>query len=262
MHFTETPDGRPWPLVERELLGARTVAVLRDCFDRAFRDAPDTPADRHALSFGELIRARGRALTDTAIRSVLEDGGGEKLRWLLGDDLAFLVENCSMRFHEPGNTDSYLGFHLDAGFTGLSHLMINLWVPLDRVGETCQSLTFLNPQADARPLIPKWREAFESAEDHFRPRVRPQYSLDELLALARDQGLEQPFFTPILNPGDAMLFNQFTVHATQPLRNPTATRQSYEFRVAAHGRIPSFYSNRQRPLQRWTWIDGTWTPRG
>lgn len=258
MHFNQAPDGRRWPLIERGLLDQGTVEALRGVFAEAFKIPPEKKGSHNSLSFGHVWRSTDRELTDTAIRSMLEGGGGEKLRWLLGNDLVFLVDNCSMRFHEPEKKESHLGFHLDADFTGLVHLMVNLWVPLDRVGETSPSLTFLSPKVDGGPLIKEWRDMIDSKDDPRRPLVRARYTLQNILAVAQEQGVDAPFYTPVLNPGDVALFNQFIVHATQPLRNHTEIRRSFEFRVATDGKVPSFYHNRRLPRQSWSWIDGTW----
>ncbi len=258
MHFAKTPDNRPWPLVERSLFEAETISVLSGCFDAAFAGGLEKEGGHNSVSFGHVVRTGNRAVTDRAISSVLADGGGPRLRWLLGDRLAFLVDNCSLRYQEQANAESRLGFHFDADFIGMAQFSVNLWVPLDPVGESAPGLTFLNPQVDGTPLLNDWRNMVKSSADPRRPLIRGRFTADYVTRIAHAQG-RQPFLTPVLQPGDPLMFNQFVLHATQVMEGAHALRRSLEFRVAAAGAIPSFYAARGSPVQHWSWENGHWT---
>jgi hypothetical protein len=257
VYFDKAPDGRSWPLVERAVFAPAVIDTLGACFSAAFEVGLEKEGLHNAVSFAHLIRKGRRDLTDAAIRAVLTGGGGDKLRWLLGDDLVFLVDNCSHRYHESGNAESRLGLHFDADFIGIRHLAVNLWVPLDPVGETAPGLTFLDPRVDTRTFIEEWRELIQRMPDPRRPLVRGRFDPDYVLRVAGEQ-VPEPMVTPVLAPGDALLFNQFIMHATQLMDGPHDLRRSFEFRVSSAGKIPTFYAFREMPLQHWSWRDGDW----
>ena len=83
---------------------------------------------------------------------------------------------------------------------------------------------------------------------------------DKLLEQCTDRPVDTLFFTPELDAGDVALFHQFVMHATQPMTGHFETRRSLEFRVSAAGAVPTFYANHNKPLQRWSWSGGRWSP--
>jgi len=258
VHFAHAPDGRKWPLIEKGLLGAAALETLEACFDQAFAVGLERDGLHNSISFGHVARRDRRPVIDRAITAMLASPAGERLRWLLGDDLAFLVDNCSLRFHESGNDESRLRFHFDADFIGTTHLAVNVWVPLDPVGETSPGLTFLDPEVDGRPLVQIWQSKMRLAEDPSRPMHMVRFR-DDFIDSALSAVSGKTLLTPVLAPGDAVLFNQFVLHSTQKMAGPHARRRSYEFRVAAAGAIPTFYANFEKPVQHWSWRDGAWT---
>jgi hypothetical protein len=258
MYFAAAPDGRRWPLVERGLADAPTLETLDACFREAFEVGQEFEGLHNSVSLGHAIREGRREIADRAIAAVLAAPAGERLRWILGNDLVFLINNCSLRYHEPENDESRLRYHFDADFIGSQHLAINLWVPLDPVGETSPGLTFLNPDADGRLLIQAWHQRISETADPSRPQIKIRFREDFILSAIEGQ-VDQPFVTPVLARGDALLFNQFVLHATQEMAPPHAKRRSIEFRVAAAGAIPNFYRNHGRPEEHWSWREGTWS---
>lgn len=259
MHFEKAPDGRRWPLIERNRLSAADIEVLRAQFAAAFDVGIEKDTAGNAVSFGHMIRQDRCDIAGTAISTVLASPAGETARALLGDDLAFLVDNCSFRFHETDNTRSHLGFHLDADFVGVRSLALNLWVPLTSVGETAPGLTFLTPEIDARPLLDRWWDFVASKPNPSSAPLRIRFD-PENIRNAVSGPEDSHLLSPVLDPGDALVFHQFVMHATQKMDGPHPTRRSMEFRVCAADAIPTFYANRGLPIFRWRCSQGTWRP--
>lgn len=259
MHFTQAPDGRPWPLLERGVLDETRIAQLSQRFDEAFAIGVEKDDGSNSVSFGHMARQNRRDVTDAMISTVLESRSGDLLRSLLGEDLVFLIDHCSLRFHQSGNEQSVLRYHLDADFIGIRNLMVNLWVPLCPVGRDRPGLTFLKPDVNINNILATWRGMVAQQPTPTAPVFKFRFS-DSLLEQCTGRPVDTLFFTPELDAGDVALFHQFVMHATQAMAGHFETRRSLEFRVSAAGAVPTFYANLNKPLQRWTWSGGRWSP--
>ncbi|MDF1794757.1 MAG: phytanoyl-CoA dioxygenase family protein [Thalassobaculaceae bacterium] len=259
MYFHAAPDGRRWPLIERNVLDEAAMDVLLDRFQKAFEVGVEKEDGSNSVSFGHIARQNRSDITDSLIATVLGSPAGDRLRELLGDHLAFLVDNCSLRFHEPSNEKSVIRYHLDADFIGIRNLMVNLWVPLCAVGRDRPGLTFMKPDVAINTIIATWRGVLAKQPNPNAPVFKFRFS-DTLLEQCTGQPVDELFFTPMLESGDVALFHQFVMHATQHFPGHFETRRSLEFRVAASHAIPSFYLIWDKPLQHWSWSDDGWAP--
>lgn len=132
----------------------------------------------------------------------------QRTRHLFGYAWRFYPQRSFMRRQVGGAT---VPWHIDADAAGIGRSQsINVWLPLDTVGSRLPSLD----------VIPA---------SHKKMRT---------LALMRDRVYRDDTFaasfgstvTPILDPGDALVFDQFTLHRTQHSAASDFTRTSCEFR--------------------------------
>lgn len=125
--------------------------------------------------------------------------------WRFAPELSYFRRHVGMSRKVPWHIDA------DAAGAGTSRT-ITIWLPLDRVGESLPSLDVI-PGSRARmrnlPLL---------IEDDYRYR-------DD--AFARAIGAP---ITPTLEPGDALVFDNFTLHRTQHIEGADILRTSCEFR--------------------------------
>jgi ectoine hydroxylase-related dioxygenase (phytanoyl-CoA dioxygenase family) len=135
-----------------------------------------------------------------------------RTRRLLGEDW-YLFDQCSF-FRRPNSQASLLRWHIDADGGQLNRAMcVNVWLPLDAVGGDLPSLN----------VIPG---------SHRKMRELPlltggDYDRDDAFAAALGRAV-----TPRLKPGDALIFDQYTLHRSQPIACKEFSRTSCELRFA------------------------------
>ena len=110
---------------------------------------------------------------------------------------------------------SLLRWHIDAdgAQTAGEAMCVNVWLPLDAVGTDLPSLDVI-PGSHRKmrdlPLL-----------------TNEEYDRDDAFAAALGTAV-----TPRLKPGDALIFDQYTLHRSQPTTRKGFSRTSCELRFA------------------------------
>ena len=136
------------------------------------------------------------------------------------------------RRHKDGS--KYVPWHIDANaaVTAVSAAdCFNVWLRLSAVGETAPSLEFVRGSHRRMRELPL-----------FEVDVAERYRDDEWVS-AQAAGER---WAPVLRPGDAVLFDQYTLHRTQQAAGQP-TRDSCEFRFMS---VPQSWIRLARPILR------------
>ena len=141
-----------------------------------------------------------------------------RMQRLLGEDW-YLLEKCSF-FRRPTSPTSLLRWHIDAdGAQTGTATCVNVWLPLDRVGVDLPSLDLIPGSHRAMRELPLLTDGDYDRDDDFAA------------------GLGRAV-TPRLAPGDALIFDQYTLHRSQPTARKAFSRTSCELRFA-HAESPA-----------------------
>jgi hypothetical protein len=233
------------PLHMRGVIGAENVSALRENILHVIAQPPHAGRKVSSKSFRFLIEQKAndqrcletlRALIEVFVRSPMH----AMATAILGADYVFMPTYCAVRHQVVDRQDQTLDFHVDAIFLGFDERVLNFWVSLDDAGTEAPCLTFLN-DPDRGDRI--WRRF---VDDQIDPTTRITEA-NNFAATMRDDGqVDQTdsFFTPRIKAGDALLFDNSTVHATQDMNACTRDRVSIEFRVCARDRVPAKYRER------------------
>jgi Phytanoyl-CoA dioxygenase (PhyH) len=127
----------------------------------------------------------------------------------------FLPERSYLRRH-VGMTKQ-VPWHVDADAASVAELgsaieSINVWMPLDHVGTSLPSLEVVAGSADVMRKIPHLTGDYRYRDDDFVA------------------GIGGVASSPILDPGDALIFDQYTLHRTQRVSGQDIVRTACEFR--------------------------------
>jgi hypothetical protein len=138
---------------------------------------------------------------------------------LLGDGWEWRPEGSF--FRRLTKTPAHVPWHSDAEAASTLKLgprAISMWVPLVSVGETMPSLEFVRGS----------HHVMRNPETPMPPdRHRPEEWVNATVAGER--------IAPRAEPGDVLVFDEFTLHRTQPLSGHSSQRTSCEFRFALPG---------------------------
>jgi hypothetical protein len=162
--------------------------------------------------------------------AALADGPAWRLfRRLFGDEVAFPLRLCTIRWHAPPFEDTPVPLHQDVGFIGPAFPVVNCWLTFTRAGGDAAGLE-IEPVKLASEL-PKHGDPRRAANINFWSiEIDPQAAAERLTSAER--------LRPLLDPGDAVLFDQFTPHRTWAEPSMTEPRVSVELRgcrAAHHG---------------------------
>jgi hypothetical protein len=127
-------------------------------------------------------------------------------------------------FRRHHDQDKYVAWHIDADAAaarGHGVTSINMWLPLSRVGSAAPSLEFV----PASHLVMRDVPVLDGSE---------RYRSDEWVR----RTVPGRRWTPTALPGDAILFDQFTLHRTQIGDFADPSRTSCEFRFVVPLTIP------------------------
>ena len=124
----------------------------------------------------------------------------------LDHEPVMLAERTKLRQHRAGRDNySAIPWHQDVNFFGRQTFGVNCWAAVTGCGDDRPGLGFIPCRAEQRY---GWRE-----EDGIAPldygNAMPAGALDQL-------SQEHPPVYPVLQPGDALLFDEMTVHRTAP----------------------------------------------
>jgi hypothetical protein len=127
-------------------------------------------------------------------------------------------------FRRHHDQAKYVAWHIDAdaataGVYGTSS--INMWLPLGSVGSTAPSLEFVPGSHLVMPDVPALKGGERQRSDEWVRNTVPGQT-----------------WTPTAVPGDAILFEQFTLHRTQVADFADPSRTSCEFRFVLPLTIP------------------------
>ncbi|NQW08863.1 MAG: hypothetical protein HQ481_03120 [Alphaproteobacteria bacterium] len=235
-----------WPLIVESVMDSTKLNQFFDLFQEGLRTGVD--GGRNTFHLQHLLQADRRDIVEATCRLFADSQGDEIARQLVGGgDYAMLLSACVYRAHEPHRRDTHLGLHFDANVFGQDALVFNFWIPFDRVGERAPGLTLVKSDVDVAPLVDAWRRSrLETADDGVtRPKIR--FSVEEVAA-ALGCPADDMLFTPILGPGDALIFHQFVIHATQLVEQDEEPRRSFEIRICAADKIPHACAERAEAL--------------
>jgi hypothetical protein len=157
------------------------------------------------------LSARNPKLAATL--SILLDDIGSETRRTFGSKWEFFPERSFFRRH-LGRT-ALVPWHIDADAAAVAHLAgecINVWMPLDHVGTSLPSLDIVVGSGKVMRKIPKLTGDSRYRDDAFVSSIGGHTS------------------APILNVGDALVFDQYTLHRTQHVDGSDIVRTACEFR--------------------------------
>lgn len=136
-------------------------------------------------------------------------------------------------FRRHKDDAKYVPWHIDADAAATAAIApdcFNVWLPLAEVGETAPSLEFVLGSH-------RWMRGVPL----FGPDVTERYRSEEwITAHATGQ-----HWIPVLKPGDAVLFDQYTLHRTQRTEFPIQSRDACEFRFMP---VPWSWLHRAGPI--------------
>jgi hypothetical protein len=233
-------------VVVREFLGATQVerlqAVLERTFDEADRtDAPDPEWFRpFPLGAGEYNRAQRRRwdrdagavwLGDAprALHEVLAAYGPVGFPGVLtdyfGERPVFSLEKSTLRWAKPAGAPQW---HQDGAFMGGNLRTLNIWTTLTACGG--------EEPVPALDILP--RRFDEIVETGTRGATLDDFVGADLIGeIAR----ETPIVRPRFEPGDALIFDDHTLHNTAIDPGMTGDRMAIEFWLFSPGTMPENY---------------------
>jgi hypothetical protein len=132
------------------------------------------------------------------------------------------------------STRNYLKWHIDADAANTissTNYCINTWLPLDPVGDTAPSLEIIPGSNEVMRTVPVLKGPEKMRSD----------------AWVKDN-IHAKSWTPHAVPGDAILFDHWTLHRTQRLSKENLLRTSCEFRFLTDARDTSVRPRRVAAL--------------
>tara|TARA_R110002072_G_scaffold935_3_gene7591 strand:- start:3420 stop:4454 length:1035 start_codon:yes stop_codon:yes gene_type:complete len=237
-------------LMVRGMIDPDAAAGIRDAIDHAFESAaevetPLTPLPPWYLPFR--AHRKGHYSFGGPERTYAREGGGlhavdapralfrhldalsavgfdRLLKDYFGESVALSAKKTTLRRTEPG---ALAGWHRDGAFLGTETRSLNIWTALSPCGVDAASLDILPRRLDTLvdmggPDIFDWAVSNETAEKYAAKAV----------------------VRPVFDTGDALLFDQLTLHRTGVDSSMTKTRYAIEMWCFA----ASTYPHEQIPL--------------
>ena len=176
----------------------------------------------------------GRAFVLDLLSAFAAGPAWRLFRRLFGDEVAFPLRLCTIRWHAPPFQDTPVPLHQDVGFIGPEFPVVNCWLTFTPAGGDAAGLE-IEPVKLASEL-PKHGDPRRAANINF-------WSIEIDSAAAAERLTSGERLRPLLKPGDAVLFDQFTPHRTWADPSMTQPRISVELRgcrAAHHGPTHKF----------------------
>lgn len=140
----------------------------------------------------------------------IEDVIAEKTRRLFGEQWHLHAQRSYMR--RVAGITAKVPWHVDADAANIWRPnCFNVWLPLDVVGRDLPSLEVVAGSQRTMRKLPLMEHFGRYRDDGFVASIGPSA-------------------TPELDPGDALVFDQFTLHRTQCVNSARTIRRSCEFR--------------------------------
>ena len=225
-----------FPIVLKDAFTKQEVGKLADLLNSAFPDEmkPEYQNSANFAMIDEHKGERGAEIRESIMNMFCASPCLQVAEKVLRDQPVFLMHECAFRFHEPGQYDSHLAFHLDGQFMGTESTTLNFWVPTVDVGETAPGLTFLRPECDIRLFINAFNQNKMGG-----PTVHTEADLERIYGAPIDSLVT----TPVVTAGSVLLFHQTTLHSTQKLPEGGNYRLSIEFRIGQRSALPKHYQS-------------------
>jgi hypothetical protein len=128
-------------------------------------------------------------------------------QWRLLPERSFFRRHIGMSIPVPWHVDADAAHTVELAESGC----INVWMPLDKVGRDLPSLEIVPGSHDPMRKTPMLTGPARYRDDPFVSTIGKP-------------------ITPILGLGDALVFDQYTLHRTQPVESDDIVRTACEFR--------------------------------
>ena len=247
--FGQGPWGARYPIHFQSALTDQTASYLRDAIPSVISLPPHEGRAASSKSFLFMAQNSGDSeLCFNVLREIVNAFTGSKLnqiaRNILGNDILFLIRNCSIRHHKENIEESRIGPHFDASFIGSDQVALNFWISLDPCGIQSPGLSFFK---DTKTNTALWSvfQNYHTTEN--KEMIDPEI-VSKMIVGNFPGRIEDHMFTPVINAGDCLLFDTGTMHCTQQINSMTKDRVSIEYRVCSAQGIPDIYRSRNLPL--------------
>lgn len=173
----------------------------------------------------ELLLADGQLMRETILGLVRSSLLAGIIAGTLGEETSLLLEACHIRKQGPGQPGRPVPLHQDCSVMRMqTGQLLNFWVPLvDGAGATAPGLEFYPKSLDTILDCPK-RPASEQA----RERMYSNFEITE--EDVRETIGDLKPWRPVLNRGDVLCLDGWTVHRTNFDPAMTETRIGFEVR--------------------------------
>lgn len=186
----------------------------------------------------------GQVFIMAALQEFVHSRAFEVYRRLFGDDIAFLLDVCQVRRQDAANTGPHVPYHQDLSFVGTEFRILNSWITLD----TCGPATAAPGLEFAAARVIEDLRSSPTTQPVTADRYFDRIEIDP--ATLRQRVPETVWRRPDLDAGDAIVFDQFTVHRTLARPDQNAFRTSLEFRACKAADLPADHALASRLLAR------------
>ncbi len=244
---------------QAEEFGARAEGLAERWREKEIAGALDAE-DCYALNAGTVhFRALmgdpiGRAFVTDLLDAVMSGRVWRLFRRIFGDEVAFPLRACSVRWHRPPFEKTPVPMHQDVGFIGSQFTVLNCWLTFTPAGADAAGLEIAPIKLASE--LPKLGDPRRAANINF-------WSIEIDPAAAGDRLPTDGRLRPVMDPGDALLFDQFTPHRTYVTDEMTKPRISVELRGCRAADLDERYAFPDKLVLKE--LDGvlsrTWVPR-
>ena len=172
----------------------------------------------------DLICSDGRPLRDN-IQDIVRTGLlKDVMRAYLGPEVTLLLEACHVRKQGPGQVGRPVPLHQDASVMRMpAGRLLNFWVPLvDGAGSEAPGLEFYPKSLDTIVQCER-----KPAGDGIKQRMYSNFEIDETSVQAAVG--ETQLWSPVLNRGDVLCLDGWSIHRTA--FKPTMQRTRFDFEM-------------------------------
>lgn len=155
----------------------------------------DIPLGRGALCSPFSLFELTELYRNSGLLSVMQD--------YHGGNAVMMYERARLRIKKPGSSGA-LPWHQDANFFCNQYFAVNCWAAITQCGKD-------NPGLQVIPRRMTERVGWDSDEA-----ASLTYGNDISRRVIDDLSVNHPVAAPIFEPGDALLFDEMTMHATNP----------------------------------------------
>ena len=230
--------------VVKGLITAADAAILRKQASDLFAEMQEKfdhgllpeetaqPFEHGSIHFDSLIN--DPALRDFAfgvLKSFANSPAFPALQGILSENLTFPLRACALRLQRVDKPDAHLPFHQDVGFMTDRGRAFNCWITLDGCGVHAPGLELVDVRLKREETNRCYRKSGQSS--YFG-----NMEVDDSLIRQR---YADHLRHPALNPGDAIIFDQFVFHRTYITPAMSKPRMNLEVRICAADAPPNDY---------------------